>query len=195
MSHVPMIVLSLLGIAFQGQRATGNVVQVKDGSTIVVSIKGAQRPIKLAGVDASSAIHPEESTAFLRSLIQGKAVSIETVHGSSALVYRTSDSMLVNLGMVQKGFAFADPDDANLSKSDGQRFREAEGQAEKAGAGMWAGSITENPGAPGTEAPALKTGDAIPDTVRPPNAAPALKEEGKRKRNPMRPAVPDKHTS
>jgi endonuclease YncB( thermonuclease family) len=134
MPYLTSIALSLLlYIAPQSQKAAGTVVSVQDGANIVVAIDGAERPVKLAGVLYVD-LDEDKGKAFLRSLVEGQVVSVEFTNESTALVYRESDSLLINLEMIRKGFALVDHD---LSTVDTPRFQDAQAEAEEASLGMW----------------------------------------------------------
>lgn len=96
-------------------RAT--VLRVVDGDTIDVSIDlgfstRTDRRLRLAGIDTPERGHPrhEAASSALRSLIEGKLVSITTSKGPSKWGYylasiRTDDGIEVNDWMVVTGMA------------------------------------------------------------------------------------------
>lgn len=120
-------------IALPCQKAAGTVVGVQDGANIVVAIDGTEKPVKLTGVRVVD-IDRDKATAFLRSLVEGQVVSVEFTSESEAMVYRSSDSMLINLEVIRKGFALADRDP---SAADALRFQDAEAEAEENSLGIW----------------------------------------------------------
>ncbi|MBU6334390.1 MAG: thermonuclease family protein [Chloroflexi bacterium] len=159
------------GSASPGDRVTGTVSRVIDGDTIDVAVGGDTVRIRLIGVDTPESVHPSkpvecygrEASAFLRELVQGRAVSLE-IDPSQDEVDRygrwlryiwLDGGTLVNREIIARGYGFEYTFRTPHAYRD--EFRAAEAQARDAGLGMWAPDAcraTIGGDAPAAEAPA-----------------------------------------
>lgn len=101
----------------------GVVTHVVDGDTLDVEVGGTEERVRLIGVDTPESVAPNrpvqcygaEASAHLASLVpEGTAVRLERDAVARdkfgrllAYVYRAEDDMLVNLALVERGYADA----------------------------------------------------------------------------------------
>lgn len=121
---------------------TAAVVGVTDGDTIRVELDGAERPLRLIGIDAperGECFH-DAATEALRDLVSGRQVTLvrdtsdRDDHGR-LLRYVSVHGEHVNAVLVRQGFALArryPPDTARAGE-----LAAAEEQARADGAGLW----------------------------------------------------------
>lgn len=125
-----------------------NVIQVKDGDTIVVvPEEGGQAFIcRLYGIDAPEVRHGntpaqpfgEEAKKELKRLVMGKTVTVKltgkkTYNREVCIVYLNSTS--INLEMVKRGYAWAYRE--YLKRPHASEYLEAEQEARKQKVGLW----------------------------------------------------------
>ncbi|MBU6335431.1 MAG: thermonuclease family protein, partial [Chloroflexi bacterium] len=138
--------------AVSGDQITGTVSRVIDGDTIDVAVAGDTVRVRLIGVDTPESVHPSkpvecygrEASAFLRELVQGRTVILETDPSQDAVdrygrwlrYVRLDDGTLVNQEIIARGYGFEYTFRTPHAYRDA--FRAAEAQARDAAAGMWA---------------------------------------------------------
>jgi micrococcal nuclease len=127
------------------------VERVVDGDTVVVRLDGQSVKVRLIGVDAPESVDPRkpverfarESAAFLRQLVEGKAVRlayepagarIDPFRRTLAYLYREPDGLFINREIVAKGFGHAYTKYPFQYLED---FRAAEREAREKGLGLW----------------------------------------------------------
>ena len=133
------------------QRMNGSVKRVVDGDTLLLIFNSEETRIRLAFIDApeSRQDHGAEATASLRSLLQSKAVMVETFeedrYGRTIARlwwHRVDDDMWVdlNLMMIESGFAWHYVDVARgmQTPADLKRYQDAESNARSLPIGLWA---------------------------------------------------------
>ncbi|WP_436795332.1 thermonuclease family protein [Actinospongicola halichondriae] len=129
----------------------GVVVRVIDGDTVDVDVDGAVERVRLIGVDTPEAVAPErpiqcygvEASAHTKELLpEGTAVRLERDEVSRdqygrllAYLYRVDDDLLVNLDLIEQGFADAVTYGDNEALYD--TFVAAESAARSGGVGLW----------------------------------------------------------
>jgi len=129
----------------------GTVVGVVDGDTLVIDLDGRSESIRLLGIDTPETVHPdrppecfgaEASGRLALLLAPGAAVRItrdvearDRYGRLLAYVERLSDGLVVNLSMVEHGFAAT----LHIDPNDGMRHElgAAEARARAAGLGLW----------------------------------------------------------
>lgn len=130
---------------------TARVVHIIDGDTVVLDIGGRQETTRLLGIDTPETNHPTrpvecfgaEATTRLHELVPaGSVVRVERDveardHYDRLLLYLylPTDDRLVNLVMVQEGYAVALHVAPNAAHR--QTIARAESQARSAGVGLW----------------------------------------------------------
>lgn len=129
----------------------GVVTHVVDGDTLDVRVGATEERVRLIGVDTPESVAPErpvqcygaEASAYLASLIpEGTAVRLERDAVARdrfgrllAYVYRAEDDLLVNLALVEQGYA-----DAVTYGDNEALYPElvaAEAEARDGGRGLW----------------------------------------------------------
>lgn len=129
----------------------GTVVRVIDGDTVDVDLDGTRERVRLIGVDTPESVardRPiqcygvEASDRTKELLPEGTAVRLERDEVSRdqfgrllAYVYRLDDDLLVNLELIEGGFADAVTFGDNEALYD--TFVAAEAAARSEGAGLW----------------------------------------------------------
>jgi micrococcal nuclease len=121
---------------------TVTVASVVDGDTVELT---NGRRVRYIGINTPERDQPyyAEATALNRKLVEGKNVQLEfdletfDQYGRS-LAYLWFEGRLVNLTIVQEGYANAFTVPPNVRYE--ERFREAEREAREAERGLWAGS-------------------------------------------------------
>ncbi|MCK6626524.1 MAG: lamin tail domain-containing protein [Anaerolineae bacterium] len=121
---------------------TVTVAQVVDGDTVELT---NGRRVRYIGINTPERDQPyyNEATALNRQLVEGKQVQLEfdletfDQYGRS-LAYVWADGRMVNLEIVQQGFANSFTVQPNIRYE--AEFRQAEREAREAGRGLWAGS-------------------------------------------------------
>ncbi|MDE0804695.1 MAG: thermonuclease family protein [Acidimicrobiales bacterium] len=129
----------------------GVVVRVIDGDTVDVDLDGQRERVRLIGVDTPESVAPErpvqcygvEASDHTRSLLPvGTVVRLERDEVGRdqydrllAYVYRVDDDLLVNLDLIEGGFADAVTYGDNEALYD--TFVAAESTARADGAGLW----------------------------------------------------------
>lgn len=130
---------------------TGTVVEIVDGDTIDVRVDGRRERVRLIGIDTPESValdrpvqcYGAEASARIAELLPpGTEVHLErdTVARDRydrllAYVYRLDDEQLVNLVLVEEGFADAVSYGDNEALYD--RLAAAEAAARSEGAGLW----------------------------------------------------------
>ena len=129
----------------------GVVTHIVDGDTLDVRVGGTEERIRLIGVDTPESVAPNrpvqcygaEASAYLETLIpEGTAVRLELDAVARdqfgrllAYVYRAEDDLLVNLALVEQGYA-----DAVTYGDNEALYPElvaAEAEARDGGRGLW----------------------------------------------------------
>jgi micrococcal nuclease len=134
-------------------RSDGSAVVVRpiDGDTVVVDIDGQEEPVRLIGIDTPESVAPErpvecfgpEAKARTAALLPaGTVVRLERdVEARDrydrllAYVIRSEDDVLVNLLLVEEGFAEAIAYPPNLAHQ--PDLEQAEATARATGKGLW----------------------------------------------------------
>ena len=135
-----------------GDTIDASVVRVVDGDTIVADISGKSEKIRMIGFNTPESVDPrkpvecfgKEASARMKELLpphtpirlERDAESRDVYGRLLAYVYRSSDSMFVNLEMVSEGYAHVLSIAPNTTYAD--RFRSAERVARDATRGLWA---------------------------------------------------------
>jgi micrococcal nuclease len=130
---------------------SGVVVSVVDGDTVDVSVGGRTERVRLIGIDTPESVarhRPvqcfgvEASAELARILPDGSrvrlardAVGRDRYDRLLAYVYREADGLLVNLALVERGFADAVTFGDNEALLD--TMAAAEARARSTGAGLW----------------------------------------------------------
>ncbi len=130
---------------------TARVVHIIDGDTVVLDIGGQRETTRLLGIDTPETNHPTrpvecfgaEATARLKELAPvGSVVRIERDteardHYDRLLLYlyHPTDDYLLNLAMVQEGYAVA----LHVAPNGAHRrdISQAESHARASGVGLW----------------------------------------------------------
>jgi endonuclease YncB( thermonuclease family) len=135
------------------------VVRVVDGDTIVLTMDGKPRTVRLVGVDAPEVLDPEkvaerlgkEASAFLGGLLRGRKVRLEydptgtrvdSLGRVIAYAYLPS-GVLVNREIIARGYGIVYEKYPCRYLTD---FRVAESEARAARVGLWAGEGTPSSG-------------------------------------------------
>ena len=129
----------------------GTVVRVIDGDTVDVDLDGSRERVRLIGVDTPESVARDrpvqcfgvEASARTKELLpEGTAVRLERDEVSRdqfgrllAYVYRADDGLLVNLELIEGGFADAVTFGDNEALYD--TFVAAESSARADGVGLW----------------------------------------------------------
>ncbi len=129
----------------------GTVVRVIDGDTVDVAVAGDEERVRLIGVDTPESVAPErpvqcfgaEASDRTKELLPvGTAVRLERDEVSRdrygrllAYIYRVDDGLLVNLDLIEGGFADAVTYGDNEALYD--TFVAAEAAARSGGVGLW----------------------------------------------------------
>jgi len=129
----------------------GTVVGVVDGDTLVIDLDGRSESVRLLGIDTPETVHPdrppecfgaEASGRLALLLAPGAAVRItrdvearDRYGRLLAYVERLSDGLVVNMSLVEHGFAAT----LHIDPNDGMRHElaAAEARARAAGLGLW----------------------------------------------------------
>ncbi len=130
---------------------TATVVRHVDGDTVVVEIAGREEPVRLIGIDTPESVAqdrpvecfgPEAKARTAELLPEGTAVRLERDIEARdrydrllAYVFRASDDVLVNLLLVEEGYAESKAFPPNTARQ-GDLDR-AEATARAAGIGLW----------------------------------------------------------
>lgn len=130
---------------------TARVLSIVDGDTVVLEIGGSRETTRLLGIDTPETNHPTrpvecygaEATARLTDLLPvGSVVRVERDiegrdHYDRLLLYifDSDDDRLINLAMVEEGYAVA----LHVSPNGAHRraFAAAEAEARRSGLGLW----------------------------------------------------------
>ena len=134
-----------------GPPGAAAVVEIIDGDTLVVDVRGHREPVRLIGVDTPETIHPDrpeecygaEASRRLDDLVPpGTAVRLERdieprdqYDRLLAYVYRAEDGLFVNLDQVSHGYADTLVFPPNTAHE--EDFARAERAARTAGVGLW----------------------------------------------------------
>jgi micrococcal nuclease len=127
------------------------IVRPVDGDTVVVEVDGREEPVRLIGIDTPESVAPDrpvecfgpEAKARTAELLPaGTVVRLERDveardRYDRLLVYiiREEDDVLVNLLLVEEGFAEAISYAPNLAREG--ELDQAEAEARAAGKGLW----------------------------------------------------------
>lgn len=141
-------------VAPTGPTESATVVRVVDGDTIIARIAGQEYRVRYIGIDAPESVKPDttpqpygkaasranESLVGGREVILEKDVSEVDRYGRLLRYVWVEDAgglLLVNLDLVQQGFAYAAtfPPDVKYV----ELFTEAQAQARLNGIGVWSG--------------------------------------------------------
>lgn len=142
-----------LGVGVRPDTASGpyRVARVADGDTIVVDEGQELTTVRLIGIDTPETKHPDEpvqcygpeASAHVEALLEGTLVWLEgdptqgdTDRYGRRLAYVWSDEhTMVNETLLAEGYAREYTYDAAYSHQ--ERFRQAQDDAQSAGAGLW----------------------------------------------------------
>lgn len=126
------------------------VTRVVDGDTIEVEKNGIKEKIRFIGINAPESVDPrkpvecfgKEASAKLKALLEGKKVELkdDTTQTNKdkygrLLRYVYLDGMLVNLSMIQTGYAYEYT--YNIPYTHQAEFRLAQKQAIEKAEGLW----------------------------------------------------------
>ncbi len=142
----------LTGESFPELVGPYDVVRVTDGDTIVVSIDGQDRNVRLIGIDAPESVADEdykentpegqEASSYTKELLDGKRVYLEydtegydSYGRKLAYVYFNDGMTMVNEKLVEEGYARIMIIEPN-SKHE-KRLSSAEDNAREKGSGFW----------------------------------------------------------
>lgn len=157
------------------------VTRVIDGDTIDVSLNGQTYRVRYIGVDTPETVDPgrpvgcygPEASAFNKSLVEGKTVSLEkdvseTDRYGRLLRYVYVGGTFVNAELVKQGYAQVatyPPDVKHQSL-----FLQLQQEAQSAGRGLWGASsgCKGQPSPPPPPAAPTATSGAMPDPLPPP---------------------------
>lgn len=126
-----------------------DVVRVVDGDTVIVSIDGNERKIRLIGVDTPESVHPDAArntengkiaAAYTAELLTGRQVYLEydtdrTDDYGRTLAYMWIDGCMVEDILLQNGMAQTMSIAPNTKYS--LHFSQIEKQAQENGIGFW----------------------------------------------------------
>jgi micrococcal nuclease len=155
---LPLALVALLGACAAGSPDTAplppgsaTVVRHVDGDTIVVAIDGREEPVRLIGIDTPETVArdrpvecfgPEASARMAELLPLGTVVRLERdVEARDrfdrllAYVIRADDDLVVNIRMVEEGFAESVRYPPNLARQ--VELDRAEAEARAAQRGLW----------------------------------------------------------
>jgi micrococcal nuclease len=140
------------------QRPNALVTRVLDGDSVLVDLDGDETDVRLAGVNAAEdgECYHDQATEHLRGLLDGRTVGVEEVGTDQfdrTLAYLWLDDRLVNLGLVEQGFAIALTPEPN--ETTGELLLAAEETAYLEMAGLWSASACGTTGPP----PEVTVGD------------------------------------
>jgi micrococcal nuclease len=128
----------------------GRVVQVSDGDTIRVALRGRVERVRYIGIDTPESVKPDtpvqcyahRAAAENARLVAGRRVrlvlDVETHDRFGRLlayVYRESDGLFINEALVRGGFARTLTIPPNVRYA--RRFAALARQARRAGRGLW----------------------------------------------------------
>jgi len=132
------------------ERERATVLEVVDGDTVLLRLRGEERTVRLIGIDAPEKGHPSrpveffgaESARILSSLCAGRTVLLESDREDSDrygrllryLVLPPPDGRQVNLELVRRGAARAM---TRYPFSRKEEFLRAQQQAQREGVGIW----------------------------------------------------------
>jgi micrococcal nuclease len=138
----------------------GLVDEVVDGDTLVVRFRHGDEPVRLIGIDTPETVDPTrppecfgaEASARLVELVPpGTEIRLERdVEARDrygrllAYVFRGSDGRMVNLMLVEEGFAEPLPIAPNNAHQ--TKFAEAADRARSEGRGLWSACARDPPG-------------------------------------------------
>ncbi|HEX5696176.1 MAG TPA: thermonuclease family protein, partial [Acidimicrobiia bacterium] len=93
-------------------RPSALVTRILDGDSVLIDLDGDESAVRLAGVNAAEEgeCYHEQAADHLRGLLDGRIVGVEEVGTDQfdrTLAYLWLDDRLVNLGLVEQGFAIA----------------------------------------------------------------------------------------
>jgi len=118
----------------------GPVIKVTDGDTIKVQLASGPISVRFDGIDAPESKQPQgkAATQFLKSLVEGKTVSLEPVsqdrYSRMVAVVFVGDQN-INAAMVTAGYAWAF---RRYMRKDTRELCNLEEAARKAKRGLWA---------------------------------------------------------
>jgi len=137
------------GAPTPGARTVVSVVEVTDGDTIRVNLRGTERPVRLIGIDTPEEDGPytgeecfgEEASRFTTGALAGRAIELEldvelTDRFDRTLAYVWLEDELFNERLVLEGYAVVATFPPNVRYV--ERFRAAEHLARNRSAGLWA---------------------------------------------------------
>lgn len=126
-------------------------MHVTDGDTITADISGTVEDVRLIGIDTPETVDPRKpvqcfgkaaSARTAEILPVGTAIRIERdVEARDrygrllGYVYRADDALFVNMALVTDGYAHSLSIPPNVTYA--ERFRSAESDARRSGAGLW----------------------------------------------------------
>jgi len=125
------------------------VVNTNDGDSVVMAADGEELEVRLMGVNAPERdeCFYDEASDHLSNLIEGAMVGLEVIgidQFDRTLGYVWLDDLLVNLDLVNRGFAIATtPDEGDPH---GETLISAEETASEDGQGLWSAAVCGSSG-------------------------------------------------
>ena len=121
----------------------GEVVSVNNGDSFTIMVGLKLVKVRLIGSDApdmTQSPNGRQAREFLRSLVRGKMVRLETDdsrrdHEKRLLAYVYVDDLFVNLELIRQGQAVAHSEPPNMRYR--EDYRKAQTEARQAGRGVW----------------------------------------------------------
>jgi micrococcal nuclease len=125
------------------------VTRVVDGDTIVVQMAGAEKKVRLIGIDTPESVHPDETrnvpygkiaSEFTRQQLEGQQVYLEydvaeTDKYGRILAYVWLNDKMFNKTLLQEGHAMLATFPPNVRYVDD--FTKLQAEARDAGKGLW----------------------------------------------------------
>ncbi|MGN0550386.1 MAG: thermonuclease family protein [Acutalibacteraceae bacterium] len=131
------------------------VIRVVDGDTIIIDYNAEDTRVRLIGVDAPESVSPtkeknckygEIASGYVKNLLEGKSVSLEFDEEQydrydRMLAYVYLDDEMLNLNLVQNGYAEAKEYKPNVKYSRLLKLAQQKAQQDKTG--MWSDNVTD----------------------------------------------------
>lgn len=132
-------------------KVDGSIVKVIDGDTVQVVVSGQTKTVRMIGVDTPEVVDPrkpvqcfgKEASKQSHALLDNQVVSLQSdptqddtdKYGRLLRYVYLSDGTLVNLKLIQTGYAHEYTYDIPYQKQD--QFKQAQQQAEQQQLGLW----------------------------------------------------------
>lgn len=152
MSILVIIVYGVLSLLpndeVKADQNTCKVVRIIDGDTIVISIDGEDKKVRLIGIDTPESDTEEGSTAtaYTKSILENKTVQLEydidpeDDYGRT-LAYVYVDGEMINKILLQQGYAELFTVQPNVKYV--EEFVQLQKEARQAGVGFWENAYHE----------------------------------------------------